>query len=82
MPKKHYYEYGISMRIKGVKINKPKTEAIAISLGISHKDVKVKHDVLTVFNTSKKCQLMVDNDSLYDNVALALNIPSEHIYYR
>jgi len=82
MAKKYYYENGISMRFKGVKINKPKVEAIAIKLGISNSDVKVKHDVLTVFNTSQQCQVLIDNNSLYDNVALALDIPSDHIYFR
>ncbi|HEY9189811.1 MAG TPA: hypothetical protein VIM88_03005 [Sulfurovum sp.] len=71
---------GFSMKVKGaVHLNRPDLHILAAELGISERDVLLNDDILTVYNTSKECQEIVDDNALVPMVALTLNIPAEDI---
>ncbi|MBL4730970.1 MAG: hypothetical protein JKY28_06385 [Sulfurimonas sp.] len=70
---------GFTMRISGVQLNRPDMENIATDLGVEFRDVLVKNGILTVYNTSKECQAIIDDNALVTFVALALEISPEDI---
>lgn len=70
---------GFSMKVDGVHLNRPDMHNIAEELGVSTNDVLIKDRVLTVYNTSKTCQEIIDDGDLAAFVAMALDISIENI---
>lgn len=70
---------GFSMKVDGVHLNRPDMHNIAAELGVSTNDVLIKDQVLTVYNTSKTCQEIIDDNALAVFVAMALDISAENI---
>jgi len=70
---------GFSMKVNGVFLNRPDMHNIAEELGVTTNDVLIKDGVLTVYNTSKSCQEIIDDDALALFVAMAANISPECI---
>ena len=70
---------GFSMKVDGVHLNRPDMHNIAAELGVSTNDVLIKDRVLTVYNTSKVCQEIIDDNALAAFVAMALHISAENI---
>ena len=70
---------GFSMKVDGVHLNRPDMHNIAAELGVSTNDVLIKDRVLTVYNTSKVCQEIIDDNALAVFVAMALDISAENI---
>lgn len=70
---------GFTMKVNGVHLNRPDLHEIAAELGIGTRDVLVKDGVLTVYNTSKECQEIIDDNALSSFIAMALNISPESI---
>ena len=70
---------GFSMKVDGVHLNRPDMHHIAEELGVSTNDVLIKDRVLTVYNTSKTCQEIIDDNALAVFVAMALHISAENI---
>ena len=52
---------------------------IAAELGVTENDVLIKDGILTVYNTSKSCQEIIDDNALATFVAMAIDIPAEDI---
>ncbi|CAA6816657.1 MAG: Unknown protein [uncultured Sulfurovum sp.] len=67
------------MKIKGVILNRHDMHHIAEELGVTENDVLIKDGILTVYNTSKTCQEIVDDNALITFVAMAVEIPVEDI---
>lgn len=70
---------GFSMKVSGVILNRPDMHDIAAELGVSTSDVLTKDGILTVYNTSKTSQEIIDDNALAAFVAMALNISPEDI---
>lgn len=70
---------GFSMKITGMHLNRPDMHDIAAELGVSTNDVLIKDGILTVYNTSKTCQEIIDDNDLVSFVAMAINTSSENI---
>lgn len=71
---------GFSMKVIGaVHLNRPDMHILAAELGIGTRDVLLKDEILTIYNTSKECQEIIDDNALVSMVALTLNIPAENI---
>ncbi len=70
---------GYSMKVSGVHLNRPDLHNIAAELGIGTRDVLVKDGILTIYNTSKACQEIIDDNALVSFVAMALEISAEDI---
>ena len=70
---------GFSMRIKGIILNRPDMHDIAAELGVTENDVLIKDGVLTVYNTSKACQEIIDDNALAQFVAMVIDIPPKDI---
>lgn len=70
---------GFSMKVKGIILNRPDMHDIAAELGVTENDVLIKDGILTVYNTSKSCQEIVDDNALATFVAMAIDIPAENI---
>ena len=70
---------GFSMKVKGIILNRPDMHDIAAELGVTENDVLIKDGILTVYNTSKACQEIVDDNALATFVAMAIDIPAENI---
>ena len=70
---------GFSMKVKGIILNRPDMHDIAAELGVSENDVLIKDGILTVYNTSKTCQEIIDDNALIVFVAMAINIPAKDI---
>ena len=70
---------GFTMKIKGIILNRPDMHDIAAELGVTENDVLIKDGILTVYNTSKACQEIIDDNALAVFVAMAINIPAEDI---
>lgn len=70
---------GFSMKINGIFLNRPDMHNIAEELGVSTNDVLIKDGVLTVYNTSKTCQEIIDDGDLVAFVAMAINISTDDI---
>ena len=70
---------GFSMKVEGVHLNRPDMHNIAEELGVSTNDVLIKDRVLTVYNTSKTCQEIIDDGHLAAFVAMALHISADDI---
>lgn len=71
---------GFSMKvIGGVNLNRPDLHILAAELGISDRDVLLKDETLTIYNTSEACQEIIDDNALVSMVSLTLNIPADDI---
>lgn len=70
---------GFSMKVHGVFLNRPDMHNIAEELGVTTNDVLIKDGVLTVYNTSKTSQEIIDDGDLMAFVAMAVQIPVESI---
>jgi exopolysaccharide biosynthesis protein len=70
---------GFTMKIKGIILNRPDMHDIAAELGVTENDVLIKDGILTVYNTSKACQEIVDDNALATFVAMVIEIPVEDI---
>ncbi|MDF1874962.1 hypothetical protein JHD48_04360 [Sulfurimonas sp. SAG-AH-194-I05] len=70
---------GFSMKIEGKQLIRPDLHDIASDLSIATKDVLFKNGILTVYNTSKECQTIVDDGALATFVAMAIDIQAERI---
>lgn len=65
---------GFSMKVSGVQLNRPDLHVLAAELGINPKDVLVENTILTVYNTSKVCQEIIDDNALVSFIAMTLEI--------
>jgi len=70
---------GFSMKVEGVYLNRPDLHEIAEELGIQERDILIKDGILTVYNTSKVCQELIDDDDLVTFIAMTINISRENI---
>lgn len=70
---------GFSMKVSGVHLTRPDLHNIAAELGIGTRDVLVKDGILTIYNTSKECQEIIDDNALVSFVSMALEISAEDI---
>ena len=70
---------GFSMKVNGVHLTRPDLHNIAAELGIGTRDVLVKDGILTIYNTSKACQEIIDDNALVSFVSMALEISAEDI---
>ncbi len=70
---------GFSMRVNGLQLNRPDLHLIAAELKIKTKDVLVENGVLTIYNTSKESQEIIDDGALVAVVAMTLSIAQEDI---
>ena len=70
---------GFSMKVDGVHLNRPDLHDIAAELGIGTRDVLTKDGILTIYNTSKVCQEIIDDNDLASFVSMALNISADNI---
>jgi len=70
---------GFSMKVNGIFLNRPDMHNIAEELGVSTNDVLIKDGILTVYNTSKTCQEIIDDGDLATFVAMAINISPKDI---
>jgi hypothetical protein len=70
---------GFSMKVSGVHLTRPELHNLAAELGIGTRDVLVKDNILTIYNTSEACQEIIDDNALVSFVAMALEIPAEDI---
>jgi len=70
---------GFSMKVDGVILNRPDLHEIAAELKINTKDVLVDNGILTIYNTSKECQEIIDDNALATFIAMALSISPESI---
>lgn len=70
---------GFTMKIDGIFLNRPDMHNIAEELGVTTNDVLIKDGVLTVYNTSKTSQEIIDDGDLIAFVAMALDISPEKI---
>ena len=67
------------MKVSGVHLTRPELHNLAAELGIGTRDVLVKDNILTIYNTSEACQEIIDDNALVSFVAMALEIPAEDI---
>lgn len=67
------------MKVSGVHLTRPDLHNIAAELGIGTRDVLMKDGILTIYNTSKACQEIIDDNDLASFVSMALNISPEDI---
>jgi sulfur transfer complex TusBCD TusB component (DsrH family) len=70
---------GFSMKVNGIHLNRPDLHNIAAELGIATRDVLTQDGVLTIYNTSKVCQEIIDDNNLAVFVSMALDISAENI---
>jgi len=70
---------GFTMKIAGIFLNRPDMHNIAEELGVTTNDVLIKDGILTVYNTSKTSQEIIDDGDLISFVAMAINISPENI---
>ena len=71
---------GFSMKVRrGIHLNRPDMHNIASELGIATRDVLIKDNILTIYNTSETCQEVVDDNALPQFIAMAVNISPEDI---
>jgi len=70
---------GFSMNVKGIHLTRPELHEIATDLGIGMRDILTKDGLLTIYNTSKTCQEIVDDNALASFVSMALHISAENI---
>lgn len=70
---------GFSMKVTGAHLTRPDLHDIAAELGIGTRDILTKDGILTIYNTSKVCQDIIDDNALASFVSMALNISPEDI---
>jgi hypothetical protein len=67
---------GFTMKVHGIHLNRPDLHNIAAELGVTTQDILYKNNILTVYNTTKSSQEIIDDNALLAFVAMALNIPT------
>lgn len=67
------------MKVNGIHLNRPDLHNIAAELGIGTRDILTKDGILTIYNTSKVCQEIIDDNALASFVSMALDISAEDI---
>jgi len=67
------------MKVEGIHLNRPDLHEIAAELGIGTRDVLTKDGILTIYNTSKECQEIIDDNDLASFIAMAVNISTDDI---
>lgn len=67
------------MKVKGAHLNRPDLHNIAAELGIATRDVLTHDGILTIYNTSKVSQEIIDDNNLALFVSMALDISPEDI---
>jgi len=70
---------GFSMKVDGVHLNLSDLHIIAADLNIQPRDILVENGILIIYNTSKECQEIVDDNALASFVAMSLDISPESI---
>ncbi|HQS65624.1 MAG TPA: hypothetical protein PLM93_00370 [Sulfuricurvum sp.] len=70
---------GFTMKVTGIHLNRPDLHTIAAELGIATRDVLTADGILTIYNTSKTCQEIVDDKNLALFISMALDISPENI---
>jgi hypothetical protein len=70
---------GFSMKVQGAHLNRPDLHNIAAELGIGTRDVLTQDGILTIYNTSKVCQEIIDDNNLASFISMALDISPEDI---
>jgi len=70
---------GFSMQVSGVQLNRPDLHVLAAELGIGFRDILVENGTLTIYNTSKECQAIIDDNALIAFVAMALEMSPEQL---
>lgn len=70
---------GFSMKVSGAHLTRPDLHILAAELGITTRDVLIKDEILTIYNTSKVCQEIIDDNALVSFVSIILNIPLDDI---
>jgi len=70
---------GFTMKVNGIHLNRPDMHNIAEELGVTTNDVLIKDGILTVYNTSKISQEIIDDGDLISFIAMAINISPENI---
>jgi len=70
---------GFSMKIDGKFLNRPDLHELASDLNIGTRDILIKDQILTIYNTSETSQEMIDDNALVSFVAMTLEIPVENI---
>ena len=70
---------GFSMKVDGIHLNRPDLHNIAAELGIGTRDILMKDQILTVYNTSATCQEIIDDNALALFVSMAINISVDNI---
>lgn len=67
------------MKVHGVHLNRLDLHNIAAELGIATRDVLTQDGILTIYNTTKVCQEIIDDNNLALFVSMALDISVEDI---
>ena len=62
------------MKVEGIQLNRPDLHLISADLGVKTRDVLFSNGVLTIYNTSKECQEIIDDNALFTFVAMAIDI--------
>lgn len=70
---------GFSMKVAGVRLNRPDLHQIAAEFGIAYGDVLFENQLLTIYNTSDASQEIVDDNAIAAFVAMAVEISPESI---
>lgn len=70
---------GFTMKVEGIHLTRPELHDVAAELGIGTRDILTKDGILTIYNTSKTCQAIVDDNALATFVSMALNISAEDV---
>ena len=70
---------GFTMKVDGIHLNRPDLYNVAAELGIATRDVLTQDGILTIYNTSKVCQEIIDDNNLALFVSMALDISAENI---
>ena len=70
---------GFSMKVDGIQLNRPDLHDIAAELEINTRDILFHNKILTIYNTSKVCQEIIDDSALASFVAMSLDISPQSI---
>lgn len=70
---------GFSMKVAGIHLTRPELHLVSAELCIGTRDVLSENGILTIYNTTKMCQEIIDDNALASFVAMALNISPEDI---
>ena len=65
------------MKVEGLQLNRPDLHEIAADVGVGTRDVLFSNGVLSIYNTSQKCQEIIDDNALITFVAMAVDASPE-----